>query len=187
MSAVGAAGVVWPQVNQMEPDSAVLAATAPVDIDIGAIAPGQQILIMCRGQLIFIINRPSAVLDTLKSQAIIGKLSNPNSEVMQQPIYAKNWHRSIKSEFAVLVAICTHLGCIPSYKPNKGQVNASWFGGYFGLCHGSKYDLAGRVFRGVSAPYKLPVPPYRFVGDKTLRIGENPPGQTFDLSSIVQV
>jgi ubiquinol-cytochrome c reductase iron-sulfur subunit len=92
-------------------------------------------------------------------------------------------------EFLVLVGICTHLGCIPMFRPdaNAPDLGPHWPGGYFCPCHGSKYDLAGRVFKGVPAPYNLPVPPYRFVDDKTLRIGENPPGATFDFSSVEQI
>ena len=89
----------------------------------------------------------------------------------------------------MLVGICTHLGCLPSYMPTPDPTTPApnWPGGYFCPCHGSKYDLAGRVYSGVPAPYNLPVPPYRFVNDKTLRIGENPPGATFELSSVVQM
>jgi ubiquinol-cytochrome c reductase iron-sulfur subunit len=107
--------------------------------------------------------------------------------VHQQPPYAQNWHRSAKPEYAVLVGICTHLGCIPKFfpDPNPSSPAADWLGGYFCPCHGSKYDLAGRVFSGVPAPYNLPVPPYRFENDKTVRIGENPPGVTYDLGEIV--
>jgi ubiquinol-cytochrome c reductase iron-sulfur subunit len=120
---------------------------------------------------------------------MVGLLSDPNSRVAQQPAYAQNWHRSVKPEIAVLVGICTHLGCVPNYmpKPDASSPSPNWPGGYFCPCHGSKYDLAGRVYSGVPAPYNLPVPPYIFVNDKMLRIGENPPGTTFDLSSVVQM
>ena len=108
----------------------------------------------------------------------------PNRSNCQQPPYAKNWHRSVKPEYGVLVGICTHLGCIPGFDPlpNATQPAANWLGGYFCPCHGSKYDLAGRVFRNVPAPYNLPVPPYHFVNDTMIRIGENPPGVDFDFA-----
>jgi ubiquinol-cytochrome c reductase iron-sulfur subunit len=108
---------------------------------------------------------------------------------MQQPPYADNWHRSVKPEFAIMVGICTHLGCIPMYYPNPSASEPvpNWPGGYFCPCHGSKYDLAGRVWAGVPAPYNLPIPPYTLPNDKTARIGENPPGVQYDLNSIVQI
>jgi len=92
----------------------------------------------------------------------------------------------VKPQYLVLIGICTHLGCIPEFKPDKGSVGTNWPGGYFCPCHGSRYDLAGRVFNGVPAPYNLPVPPYRFVNDTTLSIGDNPPGSSFQVNSIVQ-
>jgi len=171
----------------MAPDAASIAAGAPIDVDIGGVAPGQQLLVKWRGHPIFVINRPPDALKTLQDPKLIAQLADPNSAVTQQPSYAANWHRSVKPEFAVLVGVCTHLGCIPSFEPAKGQLSPDWLGGYFCPCHGSKYDLAGRVFRGVPAPYNLPVPPYMFADDKTLRIGANPPGQTFDLGNIVQL
>jgi ubiquinol-cytochrome c reductase iron-sulfur subunit len=108
---------------------------------------------------------------------------------LQQAPYAANWHRSIKPEFGILVGICTHLGCIPMFypQPNASAPTTDWPGGYFCPCHGSKYDAAGRVFSGVPAPYNLPVPPYRFVSDSTIRVGENPPGSNFDFASIRQL
>ena len=110
-------------------------------------------------------------------------------EDRQQPPYAVNPYRSIKPGFAVLVGICTHLGCIPKFfpDPSPNDPAANWLGGYFCPCHGSKYDLAGRVFKSVPAPYNLPVPPYRFVDDKTLRVGENPPGVNWDFGEILQI
>lgn len=117
------------------------------------------------------------------------ELADPQSKELQQPPYARNWHRSVKPEYAVLVGICTHLGCIPQFypQPNATTPAADWMGGYFCPCHGSKYDLAGRVFRGVPAPYNLPVPPYIFLNDITIRIGENPPEVNFEFSSIQQL
>ena len=134
-----------------------------------------------------IVNRPPEALKTLQEPELVSRLSDPHSTVLQQPTYAENWHRSVKPELLVLVGVCTHLGCIPSFQPEKGEVDASWLGGYFCPCHGSKYDLAGRVYSGVPAPYNLPVPPYMFVNDKTLRVGANPSGANFELSDIVQL
>lgn len=187
--AVGAAAVAWPFISQMNPDAAVKAAGAPVDLDVSKIEPGQQVVVLWRGSPILVVNRPPEAVKTLKSKELLDQLSDPNSTVLQQPKYAVNATRSIKPELAVLVGICTHLGCIPQFFPNASPSDpvSNWLGGYFCPCHGSKYDLAGRVFRGVPAPYNLPVPPYRMVDDKTLRIGENPDGQIFELDSVVQV
>jgi ubiquinol-cytochrome c reductase iron-sulfur subunit len=119
---------------------------------------------------------------------VLALLSDPNSHVLQQPPYAVNWHRSVNPQYAIMVGICTHLGCVPAIYPNAGNDPApNWPGGYLCPCHGSKYDLAGRVFSGVPAPYNLPVPPYRMVSATSVRIGENPTGDTFDLNSIVQI
>jgi hypothetical protein len=102
-------------------------------------------------------------------------LGDPGSTAHQQPHYAQNWHRSIEPEHLVVVGICTHLGCIPKLEAQVGgSFGANWPGGYFCPCHGSKYDLAGRVFSGVPEPYNLPVPPYHFVSKTAIRIGENP-------------
>jgi ubiquinol-cytochrome c reductase iron-sulfur subunit len=186
---VGVAATLIPLVDQMEPDASTLAAGGPVEIDISKIGPGQQIIARWRNRPIFIVNRPPDALKVLQESQMVNRLADPQSAQHQQPPYARNWHRSIKPEFGVLVGICTHLGCIPLFypTPNATQPAADWLGGYFCPCHGSKYDLAGRVYEGVPAPYNLPVPPYRFVNDKTLRIGENPPNTEFDFASIQQI
>jgi ubiquinol-cytochrome c reductase iron-sulfur subunit len=188
-AAIGAVAVGWALVDSMNPAADVIAAGAPIDVDISKLEPGQQIIILWRGAPMLVVNRPPDALKTLQTPAMVGLLSDPNSRVAQQPAYAQNWHRSVKPEIAVLVGICTHLGCVPNYmpKPDVSSPAPNWPGGYFCPCHGSKYDLAGRVYSGVPAPYNLPVPPYIFVSDKMLRIGENPPGATFDLSSVVQM
>lgn len=187
--AVGAAATLVPLIGQMTPDRATVAAGAPISVDIGQIAPGQQILVFWRSKPIFIVNRPPDALANLQEAKLVGLLSDPNSDELQQPSYAKNWHRSVKPEYAVLIGICTHLGCIPKFFPTPDAATPAtdWLGGYFCPCHGSKYDLAGRVYSGMPAPYNLPVPPYRFENDRTLRIGENPAGVNFDLSEIKQL
>ena len=179
VGAVAAGGIVVPLVTQMEPDAQTIAEGAPVDVDISGVQEGQQILVKWRGHPIFIVKRPESALKTLQDPELVSKLSDPDSKVKQQPEYAENYHRSVKPELLVLVGVCTHLGCIPGFRPDKGEVDASWLGGYFCPCHGSKYDLAGRVYSGVPAPYNLPVPPYDYTNDKTIRIGANPPGKLF--------
>ncbi len=189
VAGIGALAALVPLFEQMEPDRATIAAGAPISVDVGRIVPGQQIQVFWRSRPIFIVHRPPAALTMLRDPRLLSQLSDPNSDVFQQPPYARNWHRSIKPEYAVLVGICTHLGCIPEYFPNPSPSTpaAGWLGGYFCPCHGSKYDLAGRVFNGVPAPYNLPVPPYRFEDDHTVRIGENPEGASFELSEVRQL
>ena len=189
VATVGALAALVPLVEQMNPDRATIAAGAPISVDISKLEPGQQIQVFWRSRPIFIVNRTPAALKTLQDPKLTSRLSDPNSDALQQPPYAKNWHRSVKPEFAVLVGICTHLGCIPKFfpTPNATAPAADWLGGYFCPCHGSKYDLAGRVFSGVPAPYNLPVPPYHFADDHTLRIGENPEGVSFDLGDVRQL
>jgi len=188
-AAVGAAAAAWPFIDSMEPAADTLAAGEPIEVDLSKVAPGQQIVVVWRGKPIFIVHRTPEALKILQEPKLISRLSDPNSHVAQQPDYAENWHRSADPTYAVMVGICTHLGCVPSFFPNVSPTDPApdWLGGYLCPCHGSKYDLAGRVFTGVPAPYNLPIPPYRMISATTARIGENPPGQTFDLNSVVQI
>jgi ubiquinol-cytochrome c reductase iron-sulfur subunit len=187
IAGVGAAATLWPLVSSMNPAKDVIAAGAPVDIDISGIQPGQQIVVLWRSHPIFISRRTDAELKTLQDPKELEHLRDPESAVLQQPPYARNWHRSAKPELLVLVGICTHLGCIPEFQPQPGSVGPDWPGGYFCPCHGSRYDLAGRVYDGVPAPYNLPVPPYTYVSDTVIRVGENPQGASFDLNDVVQI
>jgi len=187
VTAVGAACAVWPLVSSMEPSEDVLAAGAPIDVDISQIQPGQQIIVLWRSRPVFITHRTADELKTLQDPKLTADLRDPDSAVLQQPDYAKNWHRSVKPEILVVVGICTHLGCIPEFQPQPGSVGAGWEGGYFCPCHGSRYDLAARVFDGVPAPYNLPVPPHHYVSDTVIRVGEDPPGSTFDLNDVEQI
>ena len=189
VAAVGAAATLWPFIDQMNPDAATIAAAGPVDIDVTQLQPGQRIVTLWAARPVFVVRRGQGELDKLKDPKLLSQLRDPNSEENQQPAYAANWSRSIKPEFLVLVGICTHLGCVPLFDPKPDPSNPApdWPGGFFCPCHGSKYDLAGRVFQGVPAPYNLPVPPYHFPNDKTLRVGQNPSGENFDFNSILQV
>jgi ubiquinol-cytochrome c reductase iron-sulfur subunit len=188
-AAVGALAALVPLIAQMNPDAATLAAGGPIDLDVSKIQPGQQVAITWRGRPILVTNRTPQMLQTLQDPKLLSQLADSQSSELQQPTYAVNWHRSLKPQYGVVVGICTHLGCIPLFEPlqNASQPAANWLGGYFCPCHGSKYDLAGRVFNGVPAPYNLPVPPYNFVNETTIRIGENPPGSNFDFSSVRQI
>jgi len=187
---VGAAATLWPLIDQMNPDAATQAAAGPVDIDLSQLQPGQQIVVLWSSRPVFVVNRPKTALDALRDPAHLALLSDPNSTARQQPDYATNWSRSIKPEILALVGVCTHLGCIPKFfpQPSPSEPAPNWPGGYFCPCHGSKYDLAGRVYSGVPAPYNLPVPPYHFPTKTSVRIGENPPGEVaFTLGSVVQM
>jgi len=187
ITGVGAVCAVWPLVSSMNPAQDVLAAGAPIDVDIKALQPGQQMIVLWRSHPVFIAHRTADELKTLQDPKETAQLRDPDSAVLQQPDYAKNWHRSVKPEYLVVVGICTHLGCIPEFEPKPGSVAPGWEGGYFCPCHGSRYDLAARVFQGVPAPYNLPVPPHRYVSDTVIRLGEDPPNSTFDLNDVEQV
>ncbi len=188
-AAIGGAAVAWSLIDTMNPSADVIAAGAPLDMDVSKVEPGQQIVVRWRGNPILIVNRTPEMLKTLQDPKVVSLLADPNSKVPQQPPYAQNWHRSATPEFAVMVGICTHLGCLPAYlpQPSASDPVPNWPGGYLCPCHGSKYDLAGRVYSNVPAPDNLPVPPYNFVNKTTVRIGENPAGGTFELSEVAQL
>lgn len=174
---VGATGVVLtaiPFVSSMEPSAKALAQGAPVDVDISKIEPGALVKAYWRGKPIWIMNRPQSALDQLPKND--SELRDPHSDEPQQPAYCRNSTRSIKPGTFVLVPICTHLGCIPLYRPDPGDpsIGPNWPGGMHCPCHGSLYDLAGRVFKNVPAPLNLPVPIHRYLNDHVVRIGENP-------------
>jgi ubiquinol-cytochrome c reductase iron-sulfur subunit len=175
-SAVGAvAGVAAavPFVASMWPSERARAAGAPVEVDLTKIAPGSLEVVEWRGKPVWIIRRTKEMLDSLK--AAESRLSDPASKASEQPKYAANEYRSQKPEVMVMVGVCTHLGCSPQLKSAeaKAEMGADWPGGFYCPCHGSKFDLAGRVFRGAPAPLNLVVPPYEFISDGTLVIGED--------------
>lgn len=172
-SIVGGIGIGFatvPFVASWLPSARAKAMGAPVDIDTSNIEEGQRVTLDWRGQPIFIIKRSQEALKNLST--LSDKLRDPSSDEEQQPKYAKNNHRSIKPEIFVVVGICTHLGCVPLYKPKVGEVDAGWPGGFFCPCHGSRFDLAGRVFKGVPAPCNLVIPPHKYLNQQVLRIGE---------------
>jgi ubiquinol-cytochrome c reductase iron-sulfur subunit len=169
--AIGAAVAAVPFVGSMLPSERAKAAGAPVQVDISKIEPGSMITAEWRGKPVWIINRTDEMITELPRHN--DKLSDPNSDVVsQQPAYCKNADRSIKPNLAVIVGICTHLGCSPTTKMQAGgDMGESWSGGFFCPCHGSKFDLAGRVFKGSPAPINLVVPPHQYLNDTTLLIG----------------
>ena len=169
---VGAVSTAIPFVMSLFPSERAKAAGAPVDVDIGKLESGQKIDIEWRGKVVWIINRTPSMLEGLPK--LDPKLADPKSNVSQQPTDCKNEHRSIKDNVLVLVGICTHLGCSPTYRPEIGpaDLGPDWLGGFFCPCHQSKFDLAGRVYSGVPAPTNLPVPPHRYLNDARIRVGE---------------
>jgi ubiquinol-cytochrome c reductase iron-sulfur subunit len=160
----------------MLPSERAKAAGAPVEADISKIEPGSMITVEWRGKPVWIVNRNQAMLDALANHD--DKLSDPKLAVTsQQPDYCVNPARSIKPNIMVLVGICTHLGCSPSPKlQTGGDMGADWNGGFFCPCHGSKFDLAGRVFNGSPAPINLVVPPHKYISDSILLIGADDKG-----------
>lgn len=168
---IGLACAAFPFAASWSPSVKARALGAPVDVDISKIEPGQKITVAWRGKPIFVVHRTKEELATLSK--VTKELRDPDSQEPQQPKYATNIYRSIKEDIFVVVGICTHLGCVPLYKPDVGSVEASWLGGFFCPCHGSKYDMAGRVYKGVPAPLNLVVPPYEFVNETIVRIGED--------------
>jgi len=170
--AAGAAAAI-PFAWSWWPSERAKAAGAPVQADISNLAPGELQVVEWRGKPVWIMRRTKEMLDAVVQDN--AKVSDPKSEVDQQPNYAKNEFRSIKPEFLVLVGICTHLGCSPQAKSAeaKAEMGPDWLGGFLCPCHGSKFDLAGRVFKGSPAPSNLEVPPYTYLSDSTLLIGDD--------------
>jgi len=171
--AVGLSALGVPFVSSMTPSEKAKAAGAAVEFDVTKVKKGELKTTEWRGQPVWILNRSEEMLSTLKQET---QLADPKLEVTsQQPKYCQNATRSLKSNILVVVGICTHLGCSPSPKLNpKGDMGSDWQGGFFCPCHGSKFDLAGRVYKGSPAPTNLVVPPHRYLDDQTLLIGEDP-------------
>lgn len=173
---VAVAGVAVPLVMSMLPSARAKAAGAPVEVDIDKIEPGMMLTVEWRGKPVWIVNRSKEMLDLMVKHD--DQLADPKSEMPQQPDYCKNDGRSIKPELFVAVGICTHLGCSPTYRKDIGaaDLGADWPGGFFCPCHGSRFDISGRVYKGVPAPTNLVVPPHQFLGDAKLLIGVDTKG-----------
>ncbi len=176
LGAAGAAVVAVPFVASMTPSERAKAAGAPVEVDISKIKPGEILTEEWRGKPVWILNRTEEMVKDLANHA--ADLSDPSCQVeTQQPEYCNNSGRSIKENIAVIVGICTHLGCSPTAKlKSDGDMGEKWDGGFFCPCHGSKFDLAGRVFKGSPAPTNLVVPPHKYLDDNTLVIGADSEG-----------
>jgi ubiquinol-cytochrome c reductase iron-sulfur subunit len=169
--AVAAGAATWPFLASMAPSEKAKALGAPTEIDIGKLEPGQLVRGEWRGKVVWVVRRTKEMVDNLKK--LEGQLADPNSDISEQPAYAKNEVRAINPEYFVVVGICTHLGCSPTFRPEVGpaDLGADWLGGFFCPCHGSRFDLAGRVYKGVPAPTNLPVPPHVYVSDTRVLIG----------------
>jgi ubiquinol-cytochrome c reductase iron-sulfur subunit len=175
----GVAGIAAaiPFAASMAPSARARAAGAPVEVELSKLEPGMMVTAEWRGQPVWIVHRTAEMIEGLPR--LDAKLADPDSEVAMQPRYAQNEFRSIKAQYLVLIGICTHLGCSPSQLLQPGAesgLGADWPGGFFCPCHGSKFDLAGRVYRGAPAPTNLRVPPHTYLSDSRLLIGEDGKG-----------
>lgn len=173
VGAAGAVGVAVPFIGSWNPSAKAKAAGAPVTIDLAKIQPGEMVTEEWRGKPVYIIRRTDEELSGLPK--VDEFLSDPDSLNPQQPEYATNETRSIKPEFMIMLGVCTHLGCAPQFRPDVGAKDLggdSWQGGFFCPCHGSKFDLAGRVYKGVPAPTNLEVPPHSYLSDTTVVVGK---------------
>ncbi len=168
----GAVGVLVPFVGSWNPSAKAKAAGAPVKADISKLEPGQMVVVEWRGKPVYVVHRTEAQITDLAK--LNDKLKDPDSEISSQPGYIHGIGRSLRPEIFVVEGLCTHLGCAPKFRPEVGAADLggdSWLGGFFCPCHGSKFDLAGRVFAGVPASANLVIPPYSFEGDNVLVIG----------------
>jgi ubiquinol-cytochrome c reductase iron-sulfur subunit len=168
VGAVGTAAMAVPFLSSWSPSARAKTAGAPVQADISKLEPGQQIIIKWQGKPVWVVRRDEAALATLPR--VEDQLRDPLSEDSIQPEYATNEYRSRNPEILIMVGICTHLGCSPTYRP---EITADFQGGFFCPCHGSKFDFAGRVYQGVPAPTNLTIPPHYFVSDGVVLIGED--------------
>jgi len=175
--AIGATALGVPFVSSMLPSEKAKAAGASVQVDVSQVALGEVLTTEWRGQPVWILNRSDEMIKSLKSNP--KKLADPNLNVSsQQPKYCQNKTRSIKPNILVIVGICTHLGCAPSPRLSpKGDMGENWKGGFFCPCHGSKFDLAGRVFKGSPAPTNLVVPPHKYLNENIIVLGEDTEGK----------
>lgn len=172
--AVGAGFAIWPFIDSMRPGARAQALGAAVQVDIQYLEPGDQVTVTWRGQPVWVLRRTEEMLERMMHQHWTDSLRDPDSAVeTQQPPYAQNVTRSLRPDIFVVVALCTHLGCVPSFRPqvSSEDLGQDWMGGYFCPCHGSRFDLAGRVAKKVPAPTNLVVPPHRFLNANMLEIG----------------
>jgi ubiquinol-cytochrome c reductase iron-sulfur subunit len=168
---VGVAFLAVPFIKSWLPSERAQAAGAPVEVDISKLEPGARLTVEWRGKPVWLVRRTAQMMDDLPT--LDDQLRDPKSEDSEQPAYTKNEHRSIKPDLLILVGICTHLGCSPTFRPDRApaDLGSDWKGGFFCPCHGSRFDLAGRVYKGVPAPTNMTVPPYKFLSDSRVLVG----------------
>lgn len=173
LGGIGVVGTMLPFVQSMAPSNAAKSRGAPVEVSLDAVRLGSLVTVAWRGKPVWILHRTRDMLDRLGQHDSL--LADPLSAQDQQPTYARNAARSVRPDFFVAIGICTHLGCVPTYRPEVGAADLGdrWPGGFFCPCHGSKFDLAGRVFRNVPAPLNLEIPPYEYRGETMLIIGQD--------------
>ena len=171
--AVGAAFAAVPFLSSWKPSARAKALGAPVEIDISKLEPGALLKVEWRGKPVWVLRRTEDMIGRLDGNDDL--LADPDSEISYQPDYAKNEARAIRPEFLVVLGVCTHLGCAPieRFRQGDAELGADWPGGFYCPCHGSKFDLAGRVFKGVPAPTNLAIPPYAFVDDNHILVGQD--------------
>lgn len=174
VTGVGAAGVValaGPMFSSFAPSRSAKAAGAPVEVDISKLEPGQMMTVEWRGKPVWLVNRTDEALASLSK--VSGELADPDSSMPQQPDYASDETRSIRANMMIMLGVCTHLGCAPTYRPEIAppDLGDAWQGGFFCPCHGSKFDFAGRVYSGAPAPRNLEVPPHSYTSDTVVLIG----------------
>jgi ubiquinol-cytochrome c reductase iron-sulfur subunit len=177
VGAVGLGYVAVPFISSMNPSARARAAGAPVEAEISKLEPGALLRVKWRGKPVWVVNRTEEMLKALPT--LDPMLVDPSSEVPQQPQYCKNPTRSIKPKYFVAIGICTHLGCSPTYRPEvaPADLGPDWKGGWFCPCHGSRFDLAGRVFKGVPAPVNLVIPKHKYVTDSIILVGNDDGGK----------
>lgn len=171
---VGVVGAAVPFVASWNPSAKAKAAGAPVSVNISKIEPGQQITVEWRGKPVWVVRRTETMLENIEK--LNDRVKDPMSEEADQPEYIDGIYRAIKDEYLVTVGICTHLGCSPTFRPEvaPADLGENWLGGFYCACHGSRYDLSGRVYANQPAPANLVIPPYRYEGDDTLTVGLDP-------------
>jgi ubiquinol-cytochrome c reductase iron-sulfur subunit len=173
VGAVGAGAALVPFIDSMNPSARALAAGAPVEVNTNKVEEGQQLRVIWRGKPVWVVRRTEQMVTDLPSND--PKLKDPASDASIQPEYAKNAVRSRKDDLTVMVGICTHLGCSPTYRPelSPADLGSDWKGGWYCPCHGSRFDMAGRVFKGSPAGTNLEIPPYYFKDETTILVGED--------------
>jgi ubiquinol-cytochrome c reductase iron-sulfur subunit len=171
---VGVGFALVPFVSSMQPSAKARAAGAPVRVDISKLESGQKLTVEWRGKPVWIVKRTDDMLATLAGMT--DQLADPESGISDQPGYIKGEARAIKPEILVMVGICTHLGCSPTFRPDvaPADLGPDWQGGFFCPCHGSRFDISGRVYSAMPAPKNLPIPPYRYISETEIMVGEDP-------------